>query len=81
MAEIITTNVTANFATTFSKLNLTPPSISTNDSLTSIDPSRTFFKTEELDFFDPKLPIEYGLKDVVRTNKNTIYRSVHLFVQ
>ena len=82
MVEIITTTVAASFATAFSKLNLTPPSTPTtsNDS-TSIDPSRTSFKTEELDFFDPKLPIEYGSGDVVKTGKNTSYRSVHLFVQ
>ena len=80
MAEIIATNVTANFATIFSKLNVTSPSIPIiNNGLVS-DPSKTSFKAEELGFFDPKLPIEYGLGDVMRTGKNTIYRSVHLFV-
>ncbi len=77
MAEIITTSVTANFATAFFKLNFTPPSTST----TSIDPLRISFKAEELDFFDPELPIEYGPGDVIRTGKDTIYRSVYLFVQ
>ena len=81
MAEIIATSVAASFATAFSKLNLTPSSTPTSDSSTSIDPSRTSFKAEILNFFDPELPIEYGLEDVIRTSKNTIYRSVHLFVQ
>ena len=66
-----------NFTTIFSKLNLTPPSTF----IISVDSSRTFFKTEELGFFDSKFPIEYDLEDVVRIDKNTIYRSVHLFVQ
>ena len=80
MAEIITTNVTANFATAFSKLNVTPPSTPTISNGSASDPSRTSFKAEELDFFDPELPIEYGSRDVVRIDKNTIYRSVYLFV-
>jgi len=69
--------VVINFTTIFSKLNLTPPSTF----IISVDSSRTFFKTEELGFFDSKFPIEYDLEDVVRIDKNTIYRSVHLFVQ
>ncbi len=76
MVEIIATSVAASFATTFSKLNLTPPSTPT----IFVDPSRISFKVEELGFFDPELPIEYGLGDVIRIGKNTIYRSVHLFV-
>jgi len=82
MAEIIATNVTISFATVFFKFNLIPPSTPTisNGSI-SIDPSKTSFKAEELGFFDPEFPIEYGLGDVVKTGKNTIYRSVHLFVQ
>ncbi len=77
MAEIIVTSVAASFATAFSKFNLTSPSIST----ISVDSLRISFKAEELGFFDPELPIEYGLEDVVRIGKNTIYRSVYLFVQ
>ena len=77
MAEIIVISVAASFATVFFKFSLTPPSTF----IISVDPSRTSFKAEELDFFDPELPIEYGSGDVVRTSKNTIYRSVHLFVQ
>ena len=80
ITEIIAISVAANFVTVFSKLNLTPPSISTSDNSTSIDPLRTFFKAEELGFFDSELPIEYGSGDVVRIGKNIIYRSVHLFV-
>jgi len=82
MVEIIATNVAASFVTVFIKFNLTPPSTSIiSNGSTSIDPSRIFFKAEELGFFDPELPIEYGLGDVVKTSKNTIYRNVYLFVQ
>src|SRR6266536_4894413 len=81
MAEIIATSVAASFATAFSKLNLTPSSTPTSDSSTSIDPSRTSFKAEELGLFDPELPIEYGSGNVMRTGKNTIYRNIYLFVQ
>jgi len=73
--------VAANFATAFFKLNLTSSSISTSDSSTFIDPSRTSFKAEELGFFDSEFPIEYGSGDVIKTSKNTIYRNFHLFVQ
>ena len=81
MVEIIVTNVAANFATAFFKFNVTPPSTPTTNNGSASDPSRTSFKAEELGFFDPELPIEYGSGDVVRTGKDTIYRSVHLFVQ
>ena len=80
MAEIITTSVAVSFATTFFKLNVTPPSTPIISNGSASDPSRTSFKAEELDFFDLELPIEYGLGDVVRIDKDTIYRSVHLFV-
>ncbi len=80
MAEIIATSVAASFATAFSKLNITPPSTPTISNGSASDSSRTSFKAEKLNFFDPKFPIEYGLGDVVRTNKDMIYRSVHLFV-
>ncbi len=71
----------ASFATAFFKLNLTSPSTFISDSSIFIDPSRISFKTEELDFFDPELPIEYDSEDVIRSGKDTIYRSVHLFIQ
>ncbi len=81
MVEIIIINVIANFATVFSKLNVTPSStFIISDGLVS-DPLKIFFKAEELGFFDPELSIEYSSGDVVRTGKNTIYRSVYLFVQ
>ncbi len=70
----------ASFATVFSKLNITPPSapITSNDSVS--DSLKISFKTEELDFFNPELPIEYGSRNVIKINKNIIYRNVHLFV-
>ena len=80
MVEIIVTNVAANFATVFSKLNITSPSTSITSNGSVSDPLRTSFKAEELGFFDPELPIEYGLGDVVKIDKNTIYRNIHLFI-
>ncbi len=71
----------ASFATVFFKLNLTPSSNFISDNLISIDSSRTSFKAEELNFFDPELPIEYGSKNLMRTDKNTIYRNIYLFIQ
>jgi len=73
--------VAANFATVFSKFNVILSSISTTNNGLVSDLLRIFFKVEESGFFDPKLPIEYGSEDVMRIDKNTIYRSVYLFVQ
>ncbi len=81
MTKIITTSVAASFATVFSKLNVIPPSIFITSNGSVSDPLRIFFKVEELGFFDPELPIEYGLGNVIRTDKDTIYRSVYLFIQ
>ncbi len=81
MVEIIATSVAANFATVFSKLNVISPSIFIISNGSVSDPSRIFFKVEELGFFDPELPIEYGSEDVIKTNKNMIYRNIYLFVQ
>jgi len=76
MVEIIAISVAASFATIFSKFNfISPPT-----SIISVDSLRISFKVEELGFFDLEFPIEYGLGDVIRTSKNTIYRSVYLFV-
>ena len=69
------------FATVFSKFNVISPSISTISNGSVSDLLRIFFKAEELGFFDLELPIEYGSGDVIKTNKDTIYRSVYLFVQ
>ncbi len=80
MVEIITTNVAASFATAFSKLNVTLPSTPIISNGSASDPSRISFKAKELGFFDPELLIEYGLRNMVRTSKNIIYRNVHLFV-
>ncbi len=71
----------ASFATIFFKLNVISPSTFIISNSLLSDPSRIFFKVEESGFFDPKLPIEYGSEDVMRIDKNTIYRSVYLFVQ
>ena len=81
MVKIITTSVAASFATVFFKLNVISPSISTTSNDSASDPLRISFKVEELGFFDLELPIEYGSKNLIRISKDTIYRSVHLFVQ
>jgi len=73
--------VAANFATVFSKFNVILSSISTTNNGLVSDLLRIFFKVKELNFFDPEFPIEYGLENVVRIGKNTIYCSVYLFVQ
>jgi len=80
MVEIIVINVVASFFTVFFKFNVISPSISIISDGSVFNSSRIFFKAEELDFFDPELPIEYGSRDVVRIDKNTIYRSIYLFV-
>jgi hypothetical protein len=39
------------------------------------------FKPEELDFFDPELSEKYDTGDLIYSDKNTIYRNVHLFIE
>ncbi len=80
MVEIIVISVVASFAIVFFKFNVISSStfIISNGSVS--DPLRIFFKVEELGFFDPEFPIEYGLGDIVRIGKDTIYRSIYLFV-
>jgi hypothetical protein len=39
------------------------------------------FKFKELGFFDPELSEEHSTGDLIYSNKNTIYRSVYLFIE
>jgi hypothetical protein len=39
------------------------------------------FKSEKLKFFDPELSEKYSTGDLIHSNKNTIYKSVHLFIE
>jgi hypothetical protein len=43
--------------------------------------SKIAFKFKELNFFDPELFEEYDINDLVYSNKNTIYKSVYLFIE
>jgi hypothetical protein len=39
------------------------------------------FKSEELEFFDLELFEEYSTGDLIYLDKDTIYKSVHLFIE
>jgi hypothetical protein len=39
------------------------------------------FNSEELEFFDLKLSEKYNTGDLIYSNKNKIYKSVHLFIE
>src|SRR6266536_6069187 len=68
--SLIVISVAVSFVTVFFKFNFILPSIFIiSDGLASADPSRIFFQAEELGFFDPEFPIEYGLRDMVRISK------------
>jgi hypothetical protein len=45
------------------------------------DNSKIAFKFEELKFFDPELSEKYSTGDLIYSDKNTIYRNVHLFIE
>jgi hypothetical protein len=39
------------------------------------------FKSEELGFFDPELSEEYDTDNLIYSDKDTIYKSVYLFIE
>jgi hypothetical protein len=39
------------------------------------------FKSKKLEFFDPELSEEYNTDNLIYSDKNTIYKSVHLFIE
>jgi hypothetical protein len=39
------------------------------------------FKSKKLEFFDLELSEEYGTGDLIYSDKDTIYKSVHLFIE
>jgi hypothetical protein len=45
------------------------------------DNFKIVFKSKELGFFDPELSEKYGTGNLIHLNKNTIYKSVHLFIE
>jgi hypothetical protein len=55
------------------------PSVS--NSFSYQDNFKIVFKFEELGFFDPELFEKYNIDNLVYLDKNTIYRSVHLFIE
>jgi hypothetical protein len=56
-------------------------SSSKSNSFSYQDNSKIAFKSEELKFFDPELSEEYNTDNLIYLNKNTIYRSVYLFIE
>jgi hypothetical protein len=43
--------------------------------------SKIIFKFKELKFFDPELFEKYNTGDLIYSDKNTIYKSVYLFIE
>jgi hypothetical protein len=43
--------------------------------------SKIAFKSEVLKIFDPELSEEYNTNNLIYLDKNTIYKSVHLFIE
>jgi hypothetical protein len=76
-----------NMATTFNQLNIGRATemlllLSILNSFSYYqNNSKIAFKSEELDFFNPELPEKYSTDDLIHLSKNTIYKSVHLFIE
>jgi hypothetical protein len=75
-----------NITTIFNQLNIgrtieVPLSLSESNFFLYQDNFKIAFKSEELGFFDPELSEEYGTDNLIYSGKNTIYRSVHLFIE
>jgi hypothetical protein len=73
-------------ATAFSQLDIGRAieislSLSELNSFSYQNNSKIAFKSEELEFFDPELFEEYSTGNLIHSDKNTIYRSVHLFIE
>jgi hypothetical protein len=58
-----------------------PLSPSELNSFSYQDNFKIAFKSEKLEFFDPELSEKYNTGDLIYSDKNTIYRSVHLFIE
>jgi hypothetical protein len=72
--------------TAFNQLNIEriieiPLSLSESNSFLYQNNSKIVFKSEELKFFDPELSEKYNIDYLIYSDKNTIYRSVHLFIE
>jgi hypothetical protein len=82
----LTDMLNLSMTTAFSQLDIgraieVPLSLSESNSFLYQDNSKIVFKSEELRFFDPELSEEYSTDDLIHSDKNTIYRSVHLFIE
>jgi hypothetical protein len=56
-------------------------SLSESNSFLYQNNSKIAFKFKELKFFDPELSEKYNTGDLIHSGKNTIYKSVHLFIE
>jgi hypothetical protein len=75
-----------NIITAFNQLNIGRAieiflSPSKSNSFLYQDNSKIAFKFKELRFFDPELSEKYSTDNLIYSDKNTIYRSVHLFIE
>jgi hypothetical protein len=82
LADIINLNM----ITAFNQLDIgrtTEISLSLSESNSFLyqNNSKIAFKFKELKFFDPELSEKYGTGDLIYSGKNTIYKSVHLFIE
>jgi hypothetical protein len=82
LADILNLNIT----TAFNQLDIerTTETLLSLSELISIlyqDNFKIAFKSKELGFFDPELFEEYDTDDLIYSDKNTIYKSVHLFIE
>jgi hypothetical protein len=82
----LTDMLNLNMTTAFNQLDigraieiLSSPSES--NSFSHQDNSKIAFKSEELEFFDPELSEKYDTDNLVHSDKNTIYRNIHLFIK
>jgi hypothetical protein len=82
----LTDMLNLNITTVFSQLDIgrtTEASLSLSESISFPyqNNSKIAFKSEKLRFFDPELSEEYGTGNLIYSDKNTIYKNVHLFIE
>jgi hypothetical protein len=75
-----------NIITTFNQLDIGRAieislSLSELNSFLYQNNSKIAFKFEKLEFFDPELFVKYNTGDLIYSDKNTIYKSVYLFIE
>jgi hypothetical protein len=75
-----------NIITAFNQLDIVrtaeiPLSPSESNSFLYQDNFKIAFKSKELDFFDPEFSEKYSVDNLIHSDKNTIYKNVHLFIE